>query len=96
MLGFRALREVGVTPEMLAAPAEQAFHDRALGATDRTLQLHAATTDLPRQAVQTPPSPEPAHDPGGRDRSHCVTITAGRAHRSSTTTGATSAFAART
>jgi hypothetical protein len=51
MLGFRALREVGVTPEMLAAPAEQAFHDRALGATDRTLQLHAATTDLPRQAV---------------------------------------------
>ena len=39
-------------------------------------------TDLPaprgRDRTSTPPSPaQPRHDPGGRDRSHCVTITPG-------------------
>ena len=39
-------------------------------------------TDLPaprrRDRTPTPPSPaQPRHDPGGRDRSHCVTITPG-------------------
>ena len=52
-------------------------------------------TDLPaprdRDRTPTPPSPaQPRHDPGGRDRSHCVTITPDRRHRSSTATGATS------
>ncbi len=41
-------------------------------------RLHAAPAARGRDRTPTPPSPtQPDHDPGGRDRSHCVTITPG-------------------
>ena len=41
-------------------------------------RLHRPTPPRGRDRTPTPPSPaQPAHDPGGRDRSHCVTITPG-------------------
>ena len=41
-------------------------------------RLHRPTPPRGRDRTTTPPSPaQPRHDPGGRDRSHCVTITPG-------------------
>ena len=41
-------------------------------------RLHRPTPPRRRDRTPTPPSPaQPRHDPGGRDRSHCVTITPG-------------------
>jgi len=55
---------------------------RSREAVPQSHRLHPAPAACSRDRATTSPSPaQPRHDPGGRDRSHCVTITPGPSAR---------------